>query len=609
MGSKSIVTLPSPANRAAWRDWLSIALLSGAVAVAFGSSLHGRVVFDDSAAIIENPTIRHLEDMRHVLTPPSDNGVTVGGRPLLNLTFALNYAWGGFSVVGYHVVNVLIHLAATLALYGIARRTLLMAGHSADLRRAAGGIAFVSALVWAAHPLQTESVTYIVQRAESLMGLLFLVTLYAFVRYTEAKRGTWFALAVVSCAAGMATKEVMVTAPVVVLLYDRIFISSTWREVWRRHGRVHAILFSTWCLLGLVVAMAGNRGGTIGPAAGIAWWQYALCQSRAIWLYLRLSAWPHPLILDYGSDFVGLSTALPFVIFDLALIAVIARGLRTGRHAAFLGAVFLCILAPSSSVVGGSRQMLAEHRMYLPLAAVVLGAVVFAFRIFGRRALLAGMVLGGALVSTTVARNRVYQSDFTLWSDTVAKRPQNAGGHVNLGLALESMGHLAEAMAEYRLAERLDPNSADAHNNIGEVLCSTGQAAEAIAEFAMAVTLRPTFAAAEANLGGMLASTGRAAEGIPHLERAVQLAPESIDAQNNLAIALLEENRLEDARAHARRALEIEPRSAEAHNTLGLAAMKSNQPAEAAQEFSAALQLDPGHERAQRNLAQVRSTQ
>ena len=607
MDSRSIAPLTLPANRAAWREWLPIAVLSGAVAVAFGSSLYGPFVFDDIAAIVENPTIRHVADLRRVLAPPSDNGITVGGRPLLNFTFALNYAFGGLSVVGYHVVNVLIHLAATLALYGIVRRTLAMAGCSADLRRAAGGIAFVSALVWAAHPLQTESVTYVVQRAESLMGLLFLTTLYAFVRYTETKRGTWFGLCVLSCAAGMAAKEVMVAAPLVVLLFDRIFISSKWRDLWRRHGRVHAILFSTWLLLGLVVAMAGNRGGTIGPAAGIAWWEYALCQARGIWRYLRLSAWPDPLILDYGSDFVGLGTALPFLILDLLLIAVIARGLQAGRHAAFLGAVFLCILAPSSSVVGGSRQMLAEHRMYLPLAAVVAGAAVLAFRVLGRRALVVGMMLGGALLMTTVARNRVYQTEFRLWSDTVAKRPLNASGHVNLGLALQCMNRSEEAMAEYRLAAQLDPNSSDAHNDIGALLFAAGQSTEAIAELTTAVTLRPTFAAAEANLGGILASTGRAAEGIPHLERAVELAPESVDAQNNLAIALLEENRLEEARVHARRALEADPRSAEAHNSLGLAAMKSHQLAEAAQEFAAALQLDPAHERAQRNLAEVRA--
>lgn len=217
-----------------------------------GTSLSGPFVFDDTASIVENPTIRHLWPIGPVLTPPYVAAETVGGRPVLNLSFAINYLFGGASPLGYHALKGVVHALAGLILFGVLRRTLeLPAMRSVAEKLAPESILFAlaTALLWAVHSLQTESVTYAAQRAESLMGLLYLLTLYCFIRYagggidrdskgpgvSRAGSRVWAALAVAACLLGMGTKEVMVSAPAIVFLYDRIFVSGRFREAWRRH--------------------------------------------------------------------------------------------------------------------------------------------------------------------------------------------------------------------------------------------------------------------------------------------------------------------------------------------------------------------------------------
>jgi len=163
-------------------------------------------------------------------------GLTSSGRPLVNLSFAVNFALTGNAVRSYHVLNLCVHSLAGLTLFGILRRTLEALGIGSRSSLLALGIS----LIWTLHPLQTEAVTYIVQRAESMMGVFYLQTLYWFIRYAGAPgRRQYGVLSFLACLLGMATKEVMVSAPLMVLLYDRAFVSGSFRESWRRHGLVH----------------------------------------------------------------------------------------------------------------------------------------------------------------------------------------------------------------------------------------------------------------------------------------------------------------------------------------------------------------------------------
>ncbi len=351
-----------------------------AAVLAYHNSFSGPFIFDD-VGISQNPTIRQLWPIWKPLCPPN-HGETVTGRPLLNLSFAANYAVNGLNVWGYHVANLAIHVLAALLLFGILRRTFLLPG-GADIpvclmNQDSRGrhkifLALAIALLWAIHPLQTESVTYIVQRAESLVALFYLLTLYCFIRGATSGRGRfWYAAAVLACLLGMASKEVMVSAPLMVLLYDRAFLAGSFREAWRRRYGVYLALASTWVLLGWLVIVAGGRGGSAGFGAGVGSWAYLCTQFGAIVHYLKLSVWPHPLLLDYGRETVPITLeivpdAILVVLLGLTTLVALWRWPKIG----FLGAWFFAILAPTSSIVPVATQVIAEHRMYLPLAAVV----------------------------------------------------------------------------------------------------------------------------------------------------------------------------------------------------------------------------------------------
>ena len=552
--------------------WGGGALLAGAAALAYSDSWSGPFIFDDPGAILQNPTIRPGARLAAlVLGPP---GTSAAGRPLVNLSLALNRAISGTEVWSYHGLNLLIHIAAGLVLFGLVRRTLRGIGWAG-----ADGAALAAALLWTLHPLQTESVTYVIQRAESLMGLCYLATLYAFARYAAGGDRAWGALCVTACLLGMGAKEVMVTAPIVVLFYDRGFVSESFRESWQRHRGVYAGLAATWLLLLLLLfGTGGNRGGTIGFGVTIPWWQYLLTQFPAVAQYLRLSLWPHPLVLDYGAAWAqGPGDVLPFVPVVAILVGGTAYALWRYPRAGFLGCWFLAILAPTSSVVPGIRQTVAEHRMYLPLAAVIVALVLVVQRLtarapFGRR--LAGALAFAACLAAaagTYARNHDYRSALAIWSQTAAERPGNAYAHLNLAFALSDAGRPAEAITELQLAVRLNPGLAEGHVTLGLALVAAGRLPEAVAEYERALLLRPDYPEGEFDLANALAQGRDLPGAIQHFQRALVLQPHFPAAHLNLGNAWLQAGRPEEAVREYREALRLQPDYADAQNNLAVA--------------------------------------
>ena len=596
--------------------------------LAYANSLSAPFIFDDIDAIRENPTIRTLQG---ALSPPHD-GAGVDSRPVVNLSFAINYAFGGLNVAGYHATNLAIHLLAGLALFGIVRRTLLgsnpvgrglrcppdtlgLPGGGRSRRptdRAADAtpLALVAALLWTLHPLQTESVTVVTQRTESLMGLFYLLTLYAFIRATENPgQSRWLVFSVAACLLGMGTKEVMVTAPLLVLLYDRTFIAGGFRAAWQQRRGYHAALGSTWLLLGwLVVSSGGARGGAAGAASGITPWTYALTQCEAITHYLKLALWPAPLVLDYGTRVVtDPLQVLPQALLVLALVGGTLVALIRRPVWGFFGAWFLAILAPSSSVLPLVTQTIAEHRMYLSLAAVVVGVVLVAFRWLGRGALMAGLLfaaLGGAM---TVMRNLDYHSALAIWADTAAKVPGNARAHSNLGLALVAEGRADESMAEWREAIRLQATIPFAHYNLGLALSRLNRDAEAMTQFEEELRLQPEYAPAWCERGLALYQLGRREEAVAAYERALRFKPEYPDALERMGIALASLRRVPEAITRYQQALQLRPDSPGTHQNLGIAFALSGQLAKAIEQFEQAVALDPDFAEAHRALAQALS--
>ncbi len=219
---------------------LTIGALAGAVLIAYANTWSVPFLFDDIVTIVDNPTIRSARPWSSVLSPAAHTGV--GGRPIAHLSLVCNYAIGGEAVAGYHGVNLALHLLSGLAVFGLVRRTVLRPALAPGLGSHAGAIATAVAALWLLHPVQTQSVTYLSQRTEILMALFYLCTLYCFARGAEPPgRPGWLAASVLSCFAGMASKEVMVTAPVMVLLYDWVFVAGSVRSAWQARWRYYPI--------------------------------------------------------------------------------------------------------------------------------------------------------------------------------------------------------------------------------------------------------------------------------------------------------------------------------------------------------------------------------
>lgn len=582
---------------------LAVIVLALAAGLAWANSFGGPFMLDDLPAIAENPTIQHLSSLREVLSPPG-NGQTVTGRPLLNLTLALNYAFDGLNVRGYHAANLAIHLLAGLTLFGILRRTLVRPVVPAQWRENAHTIAFASALLWLVHPLTTESVTYLIQRAESLAGLLYLVTLYAFIRGLDsAASWRWWAGSILACLAGMATKEVVVTAPVIVLLYDRTFGAGEFRAALRARAGYYAGLAATWLLMVWLARGSGNRGHTAGFGLGISSWSYALKQCEGILHYLRLAFWPQPLVLDYGFDVVtSWRDVVPQGLGLLALLAVTVVALVRWPVAGFLGAWFFALLAPSSSFIPVATQTVAEHRMYLPLAAVVTGAVCAGWWLMGRRESWIFFAAAAASVIVTANRNRDYRSPLTIWADTIAKRPGNARAHQEYAVAMYRGGNAAASIPEYERALALQPDYARARHNYASALALVGRYDEAVKQYQLAIRQMPELPEPYFVLADLLCKFGKWADAQPYYEAALKLRPDLTGLHGPLANCLAATGRMAEAIPHYEIAVKFAPENADLRNNFGVALLRSDRPAEAAAQFSEALRLKPDFRTAAENL-------
>ena len=619
---KSRPAQPAPANRSPWdARWISFiagGLLVLAALAAYHNSFSGPFIFDDELWITRNPTIRHLWPVWPVLSPPP--GLVVRGRPVLNLSLAVNYALSGSGVWSYHALNLAIHITAGLALFGIVRRTLVRPVLGGRFGADAPLLALAVAAIWMLHPLQTESVTYIIQRAESLMGMFYLLTLYCFVRGAEDRRQEsgvriqdsagkiqnpssfakatgdrearsqkldsktrsselqapgswlltsvfWYTASIVCCLLGMATKEVMVSAPLIMLLYDRTFVAGSFREAWRRRRWVHLGLAATWLELGCLMAGIGGRGA--GFNLGISWRTYALTECPVVLHYLWLAVWPHPLVLDYGGDVVQqAAAAVPWALMVAVLVAGTAIALWRWPVWGFAGAWIFCILAATSSFIPVAFQPMAEHRMYLPLAAVVAVAVLGIYAGLGRRSAAVYLALAIGLGLLTARRNEDYRSALAIWSDTVAQRPANPRAQNYLALTLAQAGRLTEALGHFQAATRLKADFADAYNNTGTCLLLLNRAAEAVGQYEQALVYKPDYPEAQCNLGDALLDLGRFEEAARHFQETVRLQPDNVQARLSLAAAWERLGRPAEAIGQYQEALRINPGLVAARDSL-----------------------------------------
>ena len=593
------------------RDLWPPLVLVAVVTIAYVTSFAGAFVFDDYPHIVDAP---HLVDWAPWLE------ITRTSRPFVGLTLVVNYALGRLDVRGYHLFNLIVHLLATLALWDLARRTLETERVPERLRARARPLAFAIALLWGVHPLTTEAVTYVIQRAESLAALFTLGVLLCVSRAHESARtARWLALALLGATCGALSKPVFAIVPILVLLYDACFLSGSLRGAVSRRGGFYAGLVAVALLAPLTLRLAPwEWQGTAGPATvGVSPIAYALTEPGVIAHYLRLALWPRPLCLDYGWPIATRASQIVApVLLLLALLAVTVLAFRRRAAAGFVGVWFFVLLAPTSSVIAVADPAF-EHRMYLPLAAVisalVLGVDAALEPLPGhprsqsrvRRVVGAGLLAAAAvtLVTLTARRNLDYRSRLSIWSQTVTVAPRNARAHFSYGIALRDAGAIARAEQEFRVALALRPRDAETHVNLGQVRETRGDSLEALREYRTAVALDSTSALARYDLGALLFESGELDEALPHLLAAVRLSPHRAPVRNTLGAALFRAGRREEALAEFQEALRIDPDAPEARCNLGFALAAAGRLEDARREFHAVLERHPDFAPARKGLS------
>ncbi len=553
-------------------------VVAAAVVLAYANTFQVPFIFDDQINIVENSSIRDLFSITQVLAPPF--GVGVAGRPVVNFTMALNYAISGEDPWSYHLLNLLIHVSAALCLFGIVRRSLSSERLKEIYGDAATPLAFSCALLWALHPLQTQAVTYTIQRCESLMGLCFLLTFYLAIRGWESPiPRQWHLGAILSFLLGIGTKEVMVITPVLLFVYDLLLFHGDPKKAVKRSPLLYAGLSVGLLCLGLLVTAGGTASSGTGRGVYSAF-EYLITQPEVILHYLRLTFWPYPLSLDYGWPVTKLQDAWPS-IFVMAVLLVVSLWALVKRYpAGYLAAWFFASLAPTS--IHPLPDLAFEHRMYLASASLVVMAVIGIYRLLGliSRHFLAGNGLTSPFLSKgslyllilcslslmfqTYVRNLDYQTELSIWADTVEKRPQNIRAQSNVGLAYLRLGSLPNAEKYLREALAIDPNYVPANSNIGIVLNLQGRYAEAARHFQKVLTIKPLSPDGYANLGAALLLSGKPLDAVTHFTEALRLTPGHVKAHYGIGMALRQLGRETEAVSHFQESLRLNPNFAPA---------------------------------------------
>jgi Flp pilus assembly protein TadD len=575
--------------------------------IAYSNSVDAPFVFDDNRSIIENVTVRQLS-WSTLLHP--QNQTPMAGRPLPNLSLALNWAVSGQAPESYRLFNIAVHIIAALLLFAVLRH--IPPWPSAD-ERTTNRVALFCTLIWLVHPLNTEAVDYITQRTESMAGAFYLLTLYAAIRASRDAPGwRWPVIAGIAAWCGTASKEAMVTAPFLLLLWDRTFVSPSFKAAIQRHARVYVAVASSWLLF---IALVRNTPffSEAGFETSVSRWTYLLNQAPMIVRYLRLSIWPVGLVLDYGvPKHLTLVDVWPSALFLTMLLAaslmLVVRAPRIGFWAAW----FFVTLAPASSFLPIPSEVGAERRMYLPLIALIVLYVSatrwLLERTPARRArqieLAAGLATLVVLTSLTILRNGEYRSAVGIWETVIARYP-HARAHENLAVELRDAGRDEEAIAHLRVAA---PELPDAKHVLASALLNQGHLAEGIDELQAFVDANPhdrEIVSARVELAAALVQRGDRDGAISQYRAIIDAMPQYGEARANLIGLLLQQQRFGVAEAEGRAYVTARPNDAEAHNLLGVALASQGKLGEAVPQFETAIKLDPKAERPRLNLARA----
>jgi len=526
--------------------------------MAYSDSFHCSFHFDDRTSIINNFVIRNIDHLWGIW-------IFLPRRFITYFSFALNYHFNALDVFGYHLVNLVIHLITALLVWWLA---LLTFSQEAKL------MALLAGLVFVAHPLQTQAVTYIVQRTASLATLFYVASLCFYIKFrllnSSAKVGTgifakqkiYYIGSLITAIMAMFTKELALTLPLMVLLYEFCFFNGKKTFRWKYWAPFLFILLIIPLTL-LLTETGARRFQELTSEPGMSSFQYLCTEFRVLVTYIRLVFLPLNQNLDYDYPLSHGLFEMPTLVslFFLITILYAAKHLFLRyRLLSFSILWFFLTLLPESSIFP-IKDVIFEHRLYLPLVGYSLFLVSGLYYLLGKKSIKTMcIVLGFIIISyafLTYQRNKVWSDDFTLWGDVVLKSPHKARGYSQLGTAFSAQGNLTQAMSEYNKAIDLDPNDVQSHNDRGNIYAEQGNDDKALIDFSKAIELSPNFAEPYYNRGIILSNKGDYSKAIADYDKAIDINPNYADAYNNRAVSYFELKQYDKALENVHNAREL----------------------------------------------------
>jgi tetratricopeptide (TPR) repeat protein len=629
---------------------LNLFLIIAIGIVVYSNTLHAPFYFDDVRQIVTNPLIK---DLNYFINLPEGRGREIYSDFLVRIvayfTFALNYAIHGLSVKGYHIVNIWIHIANALLVYSLtilSFKTPLLC--CSKVRDRSHLIALFSALIFVSHPVQTQAVTYIVQRLASLATMFYLLSLVLYIKWrlkSEQKRNSaivqkhesvkvifsrfpdfrhsellLYCCSLISAVLAMKSKEIAFTLPLGIVLYEFMFFRGNVRK---------RLIFLTPVLLALLIIpfchLASEKSvegvqdiaASISGRGEVSRTDYLMTQFRVIVTYLRLLILPINQNLDYAYPVYHTFFTPPVYLSFLLLSAIFAIGVylvfrsRASepvlRLAAFGIFWFFLALSVESSII--PLTIIFEHRLYLPSAGLFIAAAVLMFSLpakyAGRIIVLLSLVVL-VLAVAGYSRNQLWNDPLAFWADVVRKSPGKARPHKGLAEAYVALGRYNEATQEYKAALHLDPYDADNQTNLMLIHALQGNYDEVFTMYEKLVRSGMDNARARNYVSQAYFKTGRIAEAERELRTSIQMDPDYDDARFNLGGRLLmEQGRYDEAEQELRAVLKINPEHDKAHNSLGVIYASLGRYSEAEKEFLNSFKLNPESIEPRNNLAGI----
>jgi protein O-mannosyl-transferase len=585
---------------------LIFAIVLAAVTIfAYRPAWHGGFLWDDDVYIINNELLTAPHGWQRIwfsLDSPSQY------FPLTYSTFRIEHALWGLNTTGYHWVNLLLHVGNALLVWAVLAR-LKVPG------------SWLAAAIFALHPVQVESVAWITERKNVLMGFFFLLTLVAWIAFIDKRiRRPWifYCLALICYVLALSAKATACTLPAALFLI--LWLQKKPITMRRVMQIVPFVVLGIGMGLLTVWWERYHQGTNRGMFTFLSPIERILVASRAVWFYLSKIFWPSNLTFIYPRWNIS-SAALVDYIWLLAGIAmcVAIYFLRRyfGRSVEVAAAFFVATLSPVLGFImlfTFRYTFVADHYQYLacigPIALMTAGIVSLSDKFAQYRTIIVSAALLGVatLAMLTWRQASMYADVETLWRTTLARNPECWMAETNLGLVFFEKGKLDEAIAHYRSALQMQPDWWDAEYNLGTALFGKGQVDEAILHSEKAVVMRPTDPDAQVSLGNILLQKGRVAEAIAHYQEAIRIRPDYFLARYGLGRALLEKGELDSAIQVCRSALLLRPLDVDCHTTLAIALEEKGNPAEAIRHYQKALQLAPSSVPTLTNLAWLLAT-